>query len=82
MSEVVVGLPWAQNELLRQLETRHHPKHPDELNKTKQLIGHFSKNQITWLMESEGSEALTRTIPATNAPQLNVPMSFGIEMNL
>jgi len=26
--------------------------------------------------------ALTFTMPATNAPQLNVPMSFGIEMNL
>lgn len=26
--------------------------------------------------------ALTLTIPATNAPQLNVPISFGIEINL
>ena len=24
----------------------------------------------------------TLTMPATNAPQLNVPMSFGIEINL
>jgi DNA topoisomerase IB len=30
LSEVVVDLPLAQNELLRRLETQHHPKHPDE----------------------------------------------------
>jgi hypothetical protein len=31
---------------------------------------------------NKGNEVLTLTIPATNAPQLNVPMSFGIEINL
>jgi hypothetical protein len=30
LSEVVVDLPLAQNELLRRLEIQHHPKHPDE----------------------------------------------------
>jgi hypothetical protein len=28
------------------------------------------------------AEFPTLTIPATNAPQLNAPMSFGTEMNL
>lgn len=46
LSEVVVDLPWAQNVLLQQLETQHHPKHPDKQDKTKILIRHFSKNQI------------------------------------
>nr|DAD45203.1 TPA_asm: hypothetical protein HUJ06_003433 [Nelumbo nucifera] len=28
------------------------------------------------------NQILTLTIPATNAPQLNVPMSLGVEINL
>ena len=36
-------------------------------------------NQST---EKNFKEALTLTIPATKAPQLNVPISFGIEINL
>jgi len=35
LSVVVVDLPWGQNELLQQLETRHHPKRPSLMNETK-----------------------------------------------
>lgn len=32
--------------------------------------------------DNKGKAVHTLTIPATKAPQLNVPMSFGIEINL
>lgn len=52
-------------------------------NRTKQTNDlTFLLKSNNQLMEIQWSKALTRTIPATNAPQLNVPMSFGIEMNL
>ena len=46
LSEAVVDLPWAQNELLQQLETQHHPKHPILMRGEKTPIGLLSKNQI------------------------------------
>jgi hypothetical protein len=76
--EAFADLPWAQNELLQQLENQHYPKHPSKIKKipSEPPTPRLSVNR------NKGNEALTLTIPATNAPQLNVPMSFGIEINL
>lgn len=74
---VAVDPPLEQNVPLQQRETQHCPEHP--LSKTKHIL---ELAKLDYHPFQRGLAALTLTMPATKAPQLNAPMSFGIEINL
>lgn len=48
----------------------------------KQDETHQNLHKLDYHPFQRGLAALTLTMPATKAPQLNAPMSFGIEINL
>ena len=80
MFEVAAVLQQEQNELLPQQGNLHYPKRPSK-EKAHQLEAN-SKIINRYLYQKDKNVRHTLTIPATKAPQLKVPISLGIDINL